>query len=273
MSRPAFAYFAQQYFAAILQNFGRVYLNEPIPRDPKLRIFKHPSRTNSGTTILSALTKDCDRVMISPEVEGEADLVDVLFEPTVEQSRQSLGLLGELLYAPSIITTLRWAPDNQTYQTCLRHWLTWTSEASGGIVSVDNTPSEQHQEGDHAVDSEPEDKLLTIILPSIESDRLKSFGFTSSKQYPFGVYHSAPAFCTTVVVVNQLPEKASTLWLRVLGRGPTQRAAMDELLRSERNHPLRSVAIEQLQNWYQRLLIGQMGRESTRLMESLSKIC
>jgi hypothetical protein len=57
---------------------------------------------------------------MSPEVEGEADLVDVLFEATTP-SQQFLGLLGDLLYAPSIITTLRWASDHQTYRTCLKY--------------------------------------------------------------------------------------------------------------------------------------------------------
>jgi hypothetical protein len=121
MSRPAFAHFAQQYFSALLNDFGTVHQNEPIPRDPKLRVYKFPSRSNFGSTLLSGMTAGNDRVMINPEVVGEANLVDVLFEPNLEKSRASLGLLGELLFVPVIIETLRWTPDDWAHQTCISH--------------------------------------------------------------------------------------------------------------------------------------------------------
>jgi hypothetical protein len=110
MSRPAFSLFAQQYFLALLSQFGTVYLNEPVPRDPRLRVYKHPSRTGWGTEFLGAITADTPGVMISPEVVGEAELVDVLFEPDAQQSREQLGVLGALLFVPCIIAPLRWLP-------------------------------------------------------------------------------------------------------------------------------------------------------------------
>ena len=87
MSRPAFSIFAQQYLPALLNDFGTIYLNEPIPRDANLRIFKLPSRFNWGTEYLKEITHDNNRVMISPEVIVEAELVDILFEPHLEKSR------------------------------------------------------------------------------------------------------------------------------------------------------------------------------------------
>jgi hypothetical protein len=93
MFRPAFTTFAQQYLSVLLGDFGTVYLNEPIPRNPNLRIFKHPSRFNWGTEYLSAITVGNDRVMVSPEVIGEAELVDVLFEPNTEKPRRIFAAL------------------------------------------------------------------------------------------------------------------------------------------------------------------------------------
>jgi hypothetical protein len=60
MSRPTFALFAQQYLAALLYDYGTVFLNEPIPRNPKLRVFKIPSRTNFSTETLKQLTRGND---------------------------------------------------------------------------------------------------------------------------------------------------------------------------------------------------------------------
>jgi hypothetical protein len=284
MSRPAFAHFAQQYFAALLNDFGRVYQNEPVPRDPKLRVYKYPSRSNFGSALLGELTAGNDRVMINPEVVGEADLVDVLFEPDPEKSRASLGLLGELLFVPAIIETLRWRPDDWMYHTCLSHWLRWKSEASGGIIPIDATPVYEEEEDDDDYDydnppededdyePEPVDKILLILMPTVTPEYLEYCGFRPSEHNIPGVYSSAPAFCTTIVATNQLPQDESTLWLRLLGRGPMQRAAIGELLQLDANYPHRQTAINQLQQWHQLLSTEQMGRESKHLMKLLAQV-
>lgn len=268
MFRPVFAIFAQQYLKALLSDYGSVYLNEPIPRDPKLRIFKHPSRFNWGTEYLSTITAGSDRIMISPEVIAEAELVDVLFEPEVEKSRTSLGLLGELISVPCIIEILRWAPNEWDLRTCLRHWLTWKVEADGSIIPVDENPVHTDEQEDDQL--EDDDKTLLIIMPSITPQRLKGFGAKKSVLNIPGVYELAPAFCTTIVVTSELKKDASTLWLRILGRGSTQRSAIMELLELDVDHPHRAVVRQQLQQWYQLLSQGQMGKESFRLMQTLA---
>ncbi|MBR8833114.1 MAG: hypothetical protein DSM106950_03470 [Stigonema ocellatum SAG 48.90 = DSM 106950] len=268
MFRPAFAIFAQQYLCEVLSDYGNVYLNEPIPRDPKLRIFKHPSRFNWGTEYLTAVTALNPRVMVSPEVVAEAELVDVLFEPKVEKSRTSLGLLGELLSAPCIIEILRWAPNESDLRTCMRHWLTWQVETDGRIIPVDENPVyTDEKENDQ---QELVDKILLIIMPSVAPQYLKGFGAKRSVINIPGVYELAPAFCTTIVVTSELPQDASTLWLRILGRGPTQRAAIMELMALDVNHPHHAAVRQQLQQWYQLLLQGHMGKECKRLMQTLA---
>ncbi|MEL6457879.1 MAG: hypothetical protein AAFQ91_06465 [Cyanobacteria bacterium J06621_15] len=269
MSRPAFSIFAQQYLSVLLNDFGTVYLNEPIPRDANLRVFKLPSRFNLGTEYLKEITQGNNRVMISPEVIGEAELVDILFEPHLEKSRTSLGLLGEFLSVPCIIEILRWAPDVWQLRDCLRHWLTWESEADKGIIPANET-SVGNSEA-HSDDSDEIDKTLLIIVPSIASQHLQ--GFSARRDINIsGIYHFAPAFCTTIVVTSELPQNISTLWLRLLGRGPTQRAAIMELIALDDNHPHCAVVRQQLREWYQLLSNSQMFKEGKLLMQTLASI-
>ena len=282
MSRPAFALFAQQYLAALLNDFGRVYLNEPMPRDPKLRIYKHPSRSNFSSAILESVTDDNPQIMVNPEIIGEAQLVDVLFEPNPERAKEDLGLLGELLFVPSIIQPLRWSPDEWTMQKCLQQWLIWRISDHGYIIPVDEEPVEEEEEDydeDYDYENEDEDdeseevtKLLVTIVPSIDSHILEGFAIKPSSHQIPGLYEYPPAFHTTIVVASELPRDQSTIWLRLLGRGPTQRDAIDDLMALPVSHPQRGVILKQLQNWYHVLLKGEMGGESAALMERLSKL-
>ncbi|MEB3218986.1 MAG: hypothetical protein VKN72_22500 [Nostocales cyanobacterium 94392] len=266
MSRPAFSIFAQQYLSVLLNNFGTVYLNEPIPRNAKLRIFKHPSRFNWGTEYLKEITHGNNQIMISPEVIGEAELVDVLFEPSTE-NRTSLGLLGKLVSVKCIIETLRWAPNVWELQDCLRHWLTWKAEASSSVIPVNETTvGTSELESDRPEDV---DKTLLIIVPSIASQHLQGFAACPSMNIA-GIYELAPVFCTTIVVINELPQNISTLWLRLLGRGITQRTAIMELLTLDANHPHCAVVRQQLRQWYQLLSNGQIFQESKRLIQTLA---
>ncbi len=269
MSRPAFSIFAQQYLSVLLNDFGTVYLNEPIPRDANLRVFKLPSRFNLGTEYLKEITQGNNRVMISPEVIGEAELVDILFEPNSQKSRTSLGLLGEFLSVPCIIEILRWAPNVLELEDCLRHWLTWKSEASKSIMSANETSVSTSEVS--SVVREEINKTLLIIVPSIASQHLQ--GFASRRDINIsGIYHFAPAFCTTIIVTSELPQNISTLWLRLLGRGPTQRAAIMEFNALDDNHPHCAVVRQQLREWYQLLSNSQMFNEGKLLMQTLASI-
>ncbi len=284
MSRPSFAIFAQHYLDAILQGFGEVYLNEPMPRDPKLRVYKHPSRSNPATDVLKAALGDNPRVWINPEIIAEAKLVDVLFEPDVERSRESLGLLGELLFVPTIIAPFRWSPDSWTIRKSQSALFLWDAAEHGCIIPVDEEPIYDDDDDDDDYNEEEEEeeeeeitKNMVMIVPSIDRKLIKGFGLSRSSRKISGrkisgVYEFAPAFWTTVVVVNELPKIPATLWLRILGRGPTQRGAIEELIQLEATHPQRSIALQQLRDWYHALVDGNMGRESAALMACLSKV-
>jgi len=290
MSRSLFSIFAQQYFSALLSEFGVVYLDEPVPRDPKLRIYKLPSRRNLGTEILSALTARNDKVRISPESIGEAELVDVLFEPDCQKSRAVLGVLGDLLFAPCIIETFHCLPTDDELRTCLGHWLQWKVESSGSLIPVDETPveydededdedeyedeyeDEDEDDGENEDEKEIVDKLLLIIVPSITLEQSVMWRIQLSSDNIPGLYNFPTAFCTTLIATNELPQNASTLFLRLLGREATQQSAIQDLMHLEDGYPLRAVALQQLKQWYQRMSQGEMKMESNSLMQLLSQI-
>jgi hypothetical protein len=64
-----------------------------------------------------------------------------------------------------------------------------------------------------------------------------------------GIYFLPPGFHTAIVSINQLPETSDTLWLRVLGRGLTQRRAVQEVVALPPTHPRRGQILRLLASW------------------------
>jgi hypothetical protein len=179
-----------------------------------------------------------------------------------------LGLLGELTSTPCIIQPLRWTPNTQEVRNCINHFLTWTSETNGGIIPVNETLKDIDREKSE----EDDNKTQLIIVPSIFPDHFQGFGIKSSAVNIPGVYNLPAIFSTTIVVTNELPIDISTLWLRILGRGKTQRQAIIELFHSGIDDPLYTLARQQLQQWYQFLLQGDIGKESHLLIQTLASL-
>ncbi|GAP97979.1 hypothetical protein NIES2104_45320 [Leptolyngbya sp. NIES-2104] len=250
-------------------------MNEPVPRNPKLRIYKHPARSDFGTAVLGALTEGSPQVWVNPEIIAEAEVVDVLFEPDPTASKAVLGILGDLLIQPCIIESLRSLPTSWEFRACLGHWLRWQVESDGSIIPVDEAApidnEDACEENDEAEELECDRRLL-VIVPQMTAQQLEGWGARLSGCQIAGLYELPPIYATTIVCTRELPETAETLWLRLLSRGSTQRKAIQDLIKLEPNHPLRSVTLHSLQSWYQRLSEDTQNRESKLLMQLLSQI-
>jgi hypothetical protein len=70
-----------------------------------------------------------------------------------------------------------------------------------------------------------------------------------------GVYFSPNVFKTGIVAIHQLPVNEDTLWLRVLGKGGTQKRAVEELVELPERNPFRENLLEILANWRKNLEI------------------
>jgi hypothetical protein len=68
-----------------------------------------------------------------------------------------------------------------------------------------------------------------------------------------GVYFLADFLKVGIVAIHQLPVNEDTLWLRVLGKGGTQKRAVEELVQLPERNPFRESLLEILANWRKNL--------------------
>jgi flagellar motility protein MotE (MotC chaperone) len=76
-----------------------------------------------------------------------------------------------------------------------------------------------------------------------------------------GVYLLPESLRTAIVAINELPITDDTLWLRILGRGETQRQAVSELLALPENNVLRENTLKLITNW--RIILVQQQQNLT----------
>jgi hypothetical protein len=86
-----------------------------------------------------------------------------------------------------------------------------------------------------------------------------------------GVYFLADFLKTALVAIHQLPVNEDTLWLRVLGKGGTQKRAVEELVQLPERNPFRENLLEILANWRKNLeLRDNLSTEEQEVIMNLS---
>jgi hypothetical protein len=86
-----------------------------------------------------------------------------------------------------------------------------------------------------------------------------------------GVYFLPLILKTGIVVIHQLPVNEDTLWLRVLGKGGTQKRAVEELVELPERNPFRENLLEILANWRKNLeLRDNLSQEEQEVIMNLS---
>jgi flagellar biosynthesis/type III secretory pathway protein FliH len=86
------------------------------------------------------------------------------------------------------------------------------------------------------------------------------------------IYLLAKGLKTTVVVIDELPTTPETLWLRLMGKGRTQEAAIAELLEMPESDPKRSNALNLLVSWRINMEVtNQVESEEQRILMALSQ--
>ncbi|MBC6480755.1 MAG: hypothetical protein GDA56_26265 [Hormoscilla sp. GM7CHS1pb] len=87
---------------------------------------------------------------------------------------------------------------------------------------------------------------LWILTPTAMTSTLSGFGANTHKKWLPGIYFMPPAFHTTIVAIDELPQTPETLWLRLLGPEEMQKQAIKEVENLSTDNPLRSTALELL---------------------------
>jgi hypothetical protein len=258
MQHPAFKRFAKTYLAELLSPLGTVSIDPLVPRNTRSYIL--PSQTNSSTQILSGVMSDIPQVMVSPEVEGEAEVVDLIFEPSTP--RVSCGddrhLLPQMTQEACIIHPYRVPPTASEMMLDTRNLFAWQLE-----IEESTNPE------DRCEDSLP---YLWMLVPSFSDDLIKGMGTRESLDYGVGVHTMPAAFRTIIVDIDRLPRERGTLWLRLLGSGSVQEDAIAQLLALDPDDPDRRLAFPCLQAWCDRLSTGEFESESPTLMQLLAQV-
>jgi hypothetical protein len=200
-------------------------------------------------------------VETSHEVSGEPQFVDVYFIPSSQSTiaSKTLGVLGQIAQTPCLIEPFHNQPTTVEVRSCL--------------LKLFQVHGDYSRQAKREKESLSEDNLpqLWILASSASEALLNKFGAISDENCGSGVYCLAQALKTRIIAINRLPCCKETLWLRLLGKGQTQKQAIAEVIAFDLGDPRRSSILRLLANWKISIEItGQVDTEE-ELMMTLSQ--
>lgn len=212
---------------------------------------------------LEELLAPLGQVETSRDVSSEVRQVDIWFVPAASPSTepQLLGLLGQMASSACVFEPFRNQPSPVEVRNCLLKLYSLHGELL----------RKARRENDSV--SEAELPILWILSPTCSTNLLNGFGakLDDSGSWVEGVYFLPEYQKTALVAINQLPITEATLWLRILGRGETQRQAAREIEALPNNHPFRRNILEIVGRWYVNLQTSQnLDEEDREVLMNLS---
>ena len=90
---------------------------------------------------------------------------------------------------------------------------------------------------------------LWIITTSCSDNVLNEIPVYRDEAWPDGIYFSGKILLARIVAIDRLPRTKETLWLRILGKGLTQKQAVDEVMALPKENSKRSVILKLLYTW------------------------
>lgn len=180
----------------------------------------------------------------SKKVKSEVQEIDVWFEPfsSPPPTELPLGLLGKMAATSCLFEPFRNPPTEVEIRSCLSKLYAIHGEIlrkakrSNKTLTVAELP------------------FLWILTPTFSARMIEDFGTHSDESnWLTGVYFLAKSLKAGIIVIHQLPVIEDTLWLRVLGKGGTQKRAVEELVELPERNPFRENLLEILANWRKNL--------------------
>jgi hypothetical protein len=212
--------------------------------------------------VLEELLTPYGSVETSQEVPGETRLVDVRFIPTPQPRAdlRQLGLLGRMAASSCLIEPFRNPPSRSEVRNCLLKLFLVQAEVQ----------RQARREEERILESAL--PYLWILAPSASDNFLQDCASHLKEGWLSGVYFLGEVFRSAIIALDQLPVTDETLWLRLLGRGPTQQQAITEVLNLPPDAPLRMRVLQLLANWKISLEVTQaLEQEDQTLMATLSQ--
>ncbi len=188
------------------------------------------------------------------EIPGEAKYVDVWFipNPTTAADEAELGILARMTETMCLLEPYRNAPTRNEIRTSILKLL-WVQDNEQRVAQPDDRPL-------------TEDNLprLWILASTISTPVLtEASGLIKADWLP-GIYFMADLLKVAIVAIDQLPETDETLWLRILGRGPTQERAIREVLALPDGQAKRNRILQLLASWKVRMDMSELNDFSSQ---------
>ncbi|MEA5511768.1 hypothetical protein VB715_18510 [Crocosphaera sp. UHCC 0190] len=180
----------------------------------------------------------------SKKVKSEVQEIDVFFEPTTSSisTELPLGLLGKIATTPCLFEPFRNPPSEVEIRSCLLK-----------LYAVQGDILRKAKRTNLSI-TESELPILWILTPTLSGRMIQGLGATEAgDNWEKGVYFLPLILKTGIVVIHQLPVNEETLWLRILGKGSTQKRAVEELVELPERNPFRENLLEILANWRKNL--------------------
>jgi hypothetical protein len=207
---------------------------------------------------LQELLTPLGQVERSFEVPGEPKFIDVWFQPSISTVAppDDLTLLERIALTPCSFEPFRNSPSRQEIRRCLQKLL-WVQEAE---LRRDDSISDEKL------------PMLWILASSVSKPILEEGKAEEETEWLPGIYFCGNLFKTVMVVIDQLPETAETLWLRILGRDATQSRAINEVLALPSDDPQRSRILQMLTSWRVRIeMLEPLNSEDEQFSMALSQ--
>ncbi|HBQ97248.1 MULTISPECIES: hypothetical protein [unclassified Roseofilum] len=189
---------------------------------------------------LKELLEPLGTVEISREIPGETLHIDLFFQPSPEPpcNPPPLGLLAQLASKPCLWEPFRNCPSKREISSCVLK-----------LLYIHGEFYRQAKRDTQPIETQTL-PTLWILTPTVSERVLDLCGAHSdAKNWCTGIYRFAEIFHTRIIAINQLPEIPETLWLRLLGKGGTQKRAIQQVLDLPENDPQRRNILELIGVW------------------------
>jgi hypothetical protein len=199
----------------------------------------------------------------SKKVKSEVQEIDVWFEPSSSPppTELPLGLLGKMAATSCLFEPFRNPPSEVEIRSCLSK-----------LYAVQSDILRKAKRSNQTI-PEAELPFLWILTPTFSARMIEGLGAiqSESNNWVKGVYFLPLILKTGIVAIHQLPVNEETLWLRVLGKGGTQKRAVEELVELPERNPFRENLLEILANWRKNLeLRDNLSTEEQEVIMNLS---
>jgi hypothetical protein len=182
-------------------------------------------------------------VVVDARIAGESRRGDVLFTERRKRPayRRRLGTLGELARGRVLFEPFRNPLTVRELKGCVLK-----------VVDLEAQDARATRRAKQPLSAVPS-TALCVITPTMSADFAAETGAARMRGSARGLYTLARMWRTVIVVVHELPGGASTLWLRLLGRGKVQARAVQELTAIADRGELGDATLELLVAWRQSL--------------------